>query len=194
MFNSWLIQAQSNCTLSAFWKHSLRRFFQGHSFGKKKTKQDVFVLILETRACWQLVDPGRLHSPPFLILHALSRGGCHAAVLGSLMTRVCSEVPLLLSKMRIWVQMMEGHRHLVAAEWLQGVVGGGRQEWEELLRTVLEAPRESWWVLRRDSFRSPFHRQGNHCSRASGMGDSPKDAEWVTGLLGLSDTRVSFSL
>lgn len=35
MFNSWLIQAQAYCILTAFWKNSLRRFFQGHCFGKK---------------------------------------------------------------------------------------------------------------------------------------------------------------
>ena len=35
IFNSWLIQAQGNCIMTAFWKNILGRFFQGRCFGGK---------------------------------------------------------------------------------------------------------------------------------------------------------------
>lgn len=63
MFNSWLIQAQGNCKkLTAFWKNSLRRFSQGHCFGKKN--RNSFLL-----NSWDLCVPTAAgHFLPFIHL------------------------------------------------------------------------------------------------------------------------------
>ena len=66
---SWLIKALGNGILSAFWKNSLGRFFQGHCSGekKKKKKKGCFSLnswdlsLLTAGTHWQCLQPTVSH-------------------------------------------------------------------------------------------------------------------------------------
>lgn len=115
MFNSWLIQAQGNCKkLTAFWKNSLRRFSQGHCFGKKN--RNSFLL-----NSWDLCVPTAAgHFLPFIHL---------SFCLFSLLT-----VPHSQPRLVYWgggvklphppakAGRVADYRHLVAAEPPQGLV------------------------------------------------------------------------
>lgn len=121
MFNSWLIQAQGNCIMTAFWKnkHSWEIFPRTLLWrGGKRFSP----LIMETCLWGQLVDAGSLHlSLISLLLSLLAVSTIPGYVYWWLHGSVWVSC---LSKMRQCVKVVVDYRHLVATERLQALVGG----------------------------------------------------------------------